>query len=61
MTKLYIAIAASLLASPAFAAGGAVCGFGGCPVVPEIDAMAGVAALAAVGAAVALVRERTKR
>ena len=30
-------------------------------VVPEIDAMAGVAALAAVGAAVALIRERSKR
>ncbi|SDZ95210.1 hypothetical protein [Rubrimonas cliftonensis] len=30
-------------------------------VVPEIDALAGVAALAVVGASVALVRERMKR
>ncbi|PWR02542.1 VPEID-CTERM sorting domain-containing protein [Meridianimarinicoccus roseus] len=32
-----------------------------CPTVPEIDAAAGVAALAAVGAGVALLRERFKR
>ncbi|QIE43591.1 VPEID-CTERM sorting domain-containing protein [Meridianimarinicoccus aquatilis] len=31
------------------------------PSVPEIDAAAGVAALAAVGAGVALLRERFKR
>lgn len=30
-------------------------------VVPEIDALAGVAAIAVVGAAVALIRERSKR
>ena len=29
--------------------------------VPEIDAMAGVAAIAVVGAAVAMIRERNKR
>ena len=29
--------------------------------VPEIDALAGVAAVAVVGAAVALIRERSKR
>ena len=31
------------------------------PVVPEIDAVSGVAALAAVGASIALLRERFKR
>lgn len=31
------------------------------PTVPEIDALSGVAALAVVGAAVALIRERSKR
>lgn len=30
------------------------------PKVPEIDALAGVAAIALVGAAVALIRERSK-
>jgi len=33
----------------------------GAPAVPEIDALAGVAAIAVVGAAVALIRERSKR
>lgn len=37
------------------------CPFGQtCTSVPEIDALSGVAALAVVGAAVALVRERSK-
>lgn len=30
------------------------------PSVPEIDALAGIAALAVVGAAIALIRERSK-
>lgn len=32
-----------------------------CTAVPEIDALAGFAAIGAVGAVVALIRERTKR
>ena len=56
MTKLYVSAAAMLVASPAYATfmtpptGG----------VPEIDALSGLAALAVVGAAVALIRERSK-
>lgn len=33
----------------------------GAPAVPEIDALSGFAAVAVVGAAVALIRERNKR
>lgn len=54
MTKLYVAIAATLVATPAFA------NFVNPQQVPEIDALSGIAALAVVGAAVALVRERSK-
>lgn len=51
MTKLSIAFAATILASPAFASS---------PTVPEIDALSGIAAIAAVGAVVALIRERSR-
>lgn len=37
------------------------CGQQKCDTVPEIDALAGFAAIGAVGAVVALIRERTKR
>ena len=41
-------------------AAAAQCGAKGCSV-PEIDAMAGIAAIAVVGGALALIRERAKR
>ena len=46
-----LGIFAALAATPAFASFNQV---------PEIDALSGIAALAVVGAAVALVRERSK-
>lgn len=46
-----LGILATLAATPAFA---------NFNQVPEIDALSGIAALAVVGAAVALVRERSK-
>lgn len=55
MKKVYLAISATLVASPAVANGSGTFG-----MVPEIDAMAGFAAVAVVGAAVALIRERSK-
>ncbi len=51
--KITIALAAILAPVAAFA--------GNFNDVPEIDALAGAAALAVVGGVVALVRERTKR
>ncbi|MEL6266459.1 MAG: hypothetical protein AAFR52_12555 [Pseudomonadota bacterium] len=56
VTWVSTAIAAALMTSPAYAF------FGKPPArdVPEIDALAGVAAIALVGAAVALVRDRSK-
>lgn len=54
MNKL-IVLGLALVATPAFASGIPF------PSVPEIDALAGAAALAVVGGVVALVRERTKR
>ncbi|MEL6316886.1 MAG: hypothetical protein AAFR16_04510 [Pseudomonadota bacterium] len=57
--KLMLASAATLLVSAQTAL--AQSKPGAPTVVPEIDALAGVAALAVVGATVALVRERTKR
>ena len=55
MKKYYLAAVATLVASPAFANFVT-------PTqnVPEIDALSGLAAVAVVGAAVALVRERSK-
>ena len=53
MNKL-LGLAMVLLATPALASGQ-------WNDVPEIDALAGAAALAVVGGVVALVRERTKR
>ena len=58
MIKTLIATAATLaMSSAAFAAGGKPAP----AVVPEIDALSGLAAVAVVGAAVALIRERNKR
>lgn len=57
MNKLII-LGLALVAGPAFAAGSDPFTM---PAVPEIDALAGAAALAVVGGVVALVRERTKR
>lgn len=54
MNKLLTAMIA-LAATPAFASGLSF------PTVPEIDALAGAAALAVVGGVVALVRDRSKR
>ena len=50
----------ALLAS-AFTLASAGAAFAQSKPVPEIDALAGVAAVAVVGAAVALIRERSKR
>ncbi len=55
MNKL-LAVAAALVATPVLANSDPLVF-----AVPEIDALAGVAALAVVGASVALVRERMKR
>lgn len=57
MKKLGLGALAALLATPAFASTSV---FSNAPTVPEIDAMAGFAAIAVVGAAVALIRERSK-
>ncbi len=56
MNKLII-LGLALVAGPAFANSDPFT----MPAVPEIDALAGAAALAVVGGVVALVRERTKR
>ena len=65
MTEEIIDMIKSLLATAAFfATTGAAFAAGGKPtpaVVPEIDALSGLAAVAVVGAAVALIRERNKR
>ena len=59
MIKSLIATAATFaMAGSALAAGSKP---GGPAVVPEIDALSGLAAVAVVGAAVALMRERSKR
>lgn len=59
MKSIAFAAFAMVLAAPAFATGGLVVPV---PVnAPEIDAAAGVAAVAAVTAAVAVLRERFKR
>lgn len=55
MKQVVLGTLAALAATPAVAFG--TKGFNN---VPEIDAMAGFAAIAVVGAAVALIRERTK-
>ncbi|MEO1250897.1 MAG: hypothetical protein AAFW81_00965 [Pseudomonadota bacterium] len=52
MNKLILAAPLSLVASPAFA---------GIFVVPEMSAGAGVAAIALLAGAVAIIRERNKR
>ncbi len=54
MTRIFIvASVAALMTTPAFA---------GLPVqVPEMDAAAGVAAIALLAGAVALIRERSRR
>ncbi len=58
MNKIVLfAVAATVLTAGAALAGDATFK----PTVPEIDALAGLSAIAAVGAAVALVRERFKR
>ncbi|WP_171060530.1 hypothetical protein [Poseidonocella sp. HB161398] len=54
MKSILLGAAALVLAAPAFAAPPM-------PTVPEIDATAGVAAVAALGAGVAMLRERFKR
>ena len=64
MTKILstLAVAAPLLALNSAPALANACGLPGvvCATVPEIDAAAGVAAVAALGAVVAMVRERFK-
>jgi len=51
--KVFLATCIALIAVPAFA--------GGTVVVPEIDALSGLAALAAVGGALTLIWERRRR
>lgn len=58
MNKVVVAALAALASTPALASTTPLTGGGGS--VPEIDALAGVAAIAVVGAAVALIRERSK-
>lgn len=52
-TFAFVALGAAMASTNAFAVGGI-------PQAPEISAVGAVAALAVVGAAVALVRERSK-
>ncbi|WP_161555940.1 hypothetical protein [Mangrovicoccus ximenensis] len=56
-TKLALAALALVAANPVFAG----TAFGGAVQVPEIDAAAGLAGFAALGATVAMLRERFKR
>lgn len=70
LRTLYLsAVAAVVTSLPQFALAGisdlsgSSCSTGGtskCHPVPEIDALSGLAAVAVVGAAVALIRERSK-
>ena len=55
MKKVFLATCIALFAVPAFA------GSNGTVAVPEIDALSGLAALAAVGGALTLIWERRRR
>ncbi len=52
--KVFLATCIALIATPAFA-------FAGIIAVPEIDALSGLAAFAAVGGALTLIWERRRR
>ena len=56
MRKVFLATCIALIAAPAYAKTHKIM-----PNMPEIDALSGLAALAAVGGALALIWERRRR
>jgi len=60
MQKVFLATCLTLIAGSAFA-GGDYCAYHTCTRVPEIDALSGLAAVAAVGGAFTLMWERRRR
>ncbi len=57
MNKVFLATCIALIAAPAYAGDIVIVA----PQVPEIDALSGLAALAAVGGALTLIWERRRR